>query len=80
MLCDNANFVGLGDLSIVGLSIDSPEWNDLSLEDIRLRIKAGRFGIKYNDPTWQDSLEQIESKIRETRLAKGQKKKSGKKW
>ena len=44
-----------------------------------MRIKAGRFGIKYNNPIWKDSLEQIESKIRETRLAKGQKKKPGKK-
>jgi hypothetical protein len=34
LLDDNAKFKGLGDLSLLGLPINSLEWNDLSTEKI----------------------------------------------
>jgi len=38
----DTKFKGLGDLSILGLSIDSPEWNDFSTEYILEKIASKR--------------------------------------
>ncbi|GMI22124.1 hypothetical protein TrRE_jg1469, partial [Triparma retinervis] len=79
-----AKFKGFGDLSLIGLPLDSPEWNELKLDDIRLRVKAGRHGIKFDNLIWNGSLEQIEKYIVEVAYQKsieqssqGQTKKSG---
>ena len=54
----DTNFVGLGDLSILGLSIDSPEWKGLSTEDILNRIvlkrsEGGQAGGQASVQAWR---------------------------
>ena len=70
LLHDDAKFNGFGDLSLIGLPLDSPEWNELKLDDIRLRVKAGRYGIKFDNLIWNGSLEQIEKYIVEVAYQK----------
>ena len=57
-------FKGLGDLSNVGLSITQDDkWNELSSDDIKMRVKGGKVGFKVNDSIYDDSPENIKEKI-----------------
>jgi hypothetical protein len=83
LLNEGDKFEGFSDLGLVNLRIDSPEWNDLTLDNIRLRIRAGKLGIQYDNAIWKKSLNEIEEKIQAVKLQRsfdrqGPRNKSGK--